>query len=247
MLTLSQVFNLSYKDENVPPYDVKAIFLDELRMMIYTPKYTEDPPEFTLVDTFVPEQDRPTNFRRFRLPPEYRRSRPSVTFDASIWLGKPHQDEPLIVDPTQAFILLRPSTYDESADVVVVLRIQALVEQACLIGAGTHIPWRELERNAIIVELPAVYEDFFIQGVHLIHKTFDSNGGDDPPCLCIRTFDFSRRGCNALRDADGETVGPAWHEGGQEVILERSGIVPGDSFGPLGNGAFYHLVCGFCH
>ena len=248
MLTSSQVLDLSYGDGKFPPYNVEAVFLDEFRMMIYTPEYTEDPPEFILFDTFAPEQDRPANFRRFRLPLKYCRLSPSVNLDAGIGLGTLNQDEPLIVDPTQAFIVLQLSSDDALADVVVALRIQALVEQACLMGTDTCIPWGELEKDAVIVGSSVSYVDPSVQGVHVIQEMEDFDGPDGLPRFCIHTFDFSRRGCSALRDADGETMRAAWREGEQNFPIdsETSGTRFGGVLRPLGNSSFYYPVCGFC-
>ena len=104
--------------------------------MIYTPERIG--PEFAFFDTFI-SQDRPTHFRRFRVPLKYHDWSPSVNFDNCVGPRTLHQGEPLVVDPTQAFILLELSTDNRSTDVVIFLRIQALVEQACLMGADADI------------------------------------------------------------------------------------------------------------
>ena len=238
------MLNLSYEDGNFPPYNVQAVFLDEFRMMIYTPVCTEDPPEFTLFDTSV-SQAYPTNFRRFRLPLKYLHFYPSMALDACIGLGMLNQDEPLIVDPIQAFVLLQLSINYESTNVAIALRIKALVEQACLVGADTYIPWGELERDAVVVEMLVPYPGFHVQGVNVIHKA--SDGDEVPACFRARAFPFSRLGCSTLRDADGETVRKVWRERGRDFTLEMSEGIAGRNPSPLGNGVFYCLVCGFCH
>ena len=228
---------------------MEVVFLDEFRMMIYSPEYTNDPPEFTLVDTFVSEKDRPVNLRRFRLPLNHFRLCLSVASDACIGLGA-LKNGPLIVDPTQAFILLQLSTGDEQADAVVVLRIQALVEQACLVGADTQIPWGELERDAVVVETLVPYPSFHIQGVYAIQRARYSifDGDDEPARLRVPTIDFSRRGCSALRDEDGEIIRETWHEGGRDFPIdsETNGTRVDGIFNSFGNGSFYYPVCGFC-
>lgn len=242
MLTSSQVLNLSSVHGEFPPYNVAAVFLDEFRLMIYSLEYTGNPPEFTLFDTLV-SQDPPMNFRRFRLPPKYQDRCPSVTFDTCIALGTLDLDDPLIADPSQAFILLRLSNNGTSSGAFIVLRIQALVEQACLMETDTHIPWRELERDAVVLETSVSNSHFSVQGVHMIEETRCSVSILDFS-LCFHVFDLSRRGCSTLRNTDGKTMWATWHEDGRHSPIERSGTVVGDALGSLGNGAFYCLVCG---
>ena len=236
------MLNLSYAHGGFPPRDITAVFLDEFRLMIYTPECTGNPPEFTLFDTFVSHsQDHPTNFRRFRVPRKYYNRSPSVTFDTCISLGTLNQDKPLIVDPTQAFALLGLSTDGVSTNAAIILRIQTLVELACLTGADTHIPWRELERGAIVIGSLTFNSGFYVQGVHVIEDTcypaFPGLGGDDP--IRFRVFDFSKWGCSVLRGVDGKIEQAA---GGRVFPIEWSRR---DALGSLGNGAFYCVVCGF--
>ena len=237
------MLNISYPHGEFPSYNVAAVFLDEFRLMVYTPEQTGKLPEFTLFDTSV-SQDHPTNFRHFRVPLKYRDWSPSVTLDTCIGLGMQNQDEPLIVDPTQALILLQFYRDDVSTDAVVMLRIQALVKQACLMGADTDIPWRELERDAVVIEPSTSNAKFSVHGVHVIEVTrhpilFD---GDVP--VRFHVFDFSRRGCSTLRDANDETMGAAWCKGGRGFPFEWSGIRTRNALCSLGNGTFYGLVCG---
>ena len=100
-------------------------------------------------------------------------------------------------------ILLELSDHDESTDVII-LRIQALVGQAHLMGTDTHIPWGKLERDVVVAEMSVLYPIFYIQGVHAIHKV--SDGSEDPTRFHICTFNFSRQGCSTLWDVDDETV-----------------------------------------
>ena len=232
MFTSSQVLNVSHAYEEFLPYNIEVVFLDEFRMMIYIPQRTGNPPEFTLFNTFI-SQDYPTNFRRFRVPLKYRDCYPSVTLDNCICLGMLNQDEPLTVDPTQAFILLELSSIDSSTDAVITLRIQVLIEQACLMDTGTHIPWRELTRDAVVVETSVSDSNFYVQGVHVIEEPRNYFFFGDGSLMHFRTFNFSKRGCSTFQDADGETV--------RYFSLEWGGTVPH----PLGNGTFYCLVCGF--
>ena len=125
-------------------------------------------------------------------------------------------DEPLVVDPTQAFVLLELSSDNRSTDAVIFLHIQALVEQACLMGADTDIPRKELERDVVVVETSVPYSTFHVQGVRVIQEArcYMFHGDDKPVSFRMPISGFSRRGCSALRDADGETVGAAWRSGG---------------------------------
>lgn len=238
------MLNISYTHEKFPPHNVEVTFLNEFMVIIYTSECTEGPPEFTLFDTSV-SQDHPTNFQRFRLPLEYCGWRPSVTLDIGTGLGILNHDEPLIVDPTQALVLLNLSSDGASTSVFVVLRIQALVEQVCLMGTDTHIPWRELERDAVVVEASTSDSNFYIHGVHVIEETRHSTSFDGIFPMYVHVFDFSRRGCSAFRDVDDETVRAAWREGRRDFTFEQSGDIVDDVFGALGNGTFSCLVRGF--
>ena len=151
-----------------------------------------------------------------------------------------NQDEPLTVDPTQAFILLY--LYDNGGSVII-LRIQALIEQACLMDTDTHIPWRELARDAVVTEKPVYAPAFYVRGTHVMEVTPHSFmfGSDGP--VCFRTFDFSRRGYNTLRDGDGESVLAAWYANARDFFLEWSGTMVSNIPDPLGNGTFCCVVC----
>ena len=121
-----------------------------------------------------------------------------MNFDNYVGLGDA-VDEPLVVDPTQAFVLLELSSDNRSTDSVIFLHIQALVEQACLMGADTDIPWKELERDAVVVDTSVPYSTFHVQGIHVIQEAccYMFHGDDRPVSFRMATSDFSRRGCSA--------------------------------------------------
>ena len=114
--------------------------------------------------------------------------------------------------------------------------------------ADARIPWRELGRDAVVVETPISYLNLYVQGVHMIQEVpcTPFGGGDDITSFRMRAFHCSRRGCSTLQGADGKFVRAAWREGGRDLSLEWSTAIVHDAFGVLGNGAFYNLVYGFC-
>ena len=113
--------------------------------------------------------------------------------------------------------------------------------------ADASIPWRELERDAVVVDTPVSYLNLYVQGVRMIQEVpCTPFGGDDIASFRMCAFDCSKRGCSTLQGADGKIVRAAWREGGRDLSLEWSKAIVHDDFGALGNGAFYNPVCGFC-
>ena len=196
---------------------------------------------FTLVNTLV-SQDHPSYLRRFQVPTKYRDWMPFASTDCVMPFGTLNQDEPFVVDPTQAFIILQ--LFGEVQDrVLIVLRTQALIKHACLMGTDTYIPWEEWGRDAIVMEMPTSDSVIYIQGVHVVEGQMGKvPGSDHANHMSIRVFDFSKRGCSTIRDEGGETVWAAWYEEGRELSLEGSQNMGRLELGSLGDGAFYSLV-----
>ena len=215
-----------------------AIFLDEFRMVLFSPTRTEDPPEFTFFNTLVP-QDHPGNVRRLRFPQRFRQCTPVVTVDLELPLGALHRDGPFIADPTQALLVVR--LWDGIRDYVFVIwRIQTLISHACSTDGNTHIPWDELGRATMTIE-PSEDVLLLIQGVHAIEGIARSIP-DDNYYLRLRIFDFSRRGSSLLPE-NGTEAEAALYEGGRDILLDGTDNMDGDwMVRSLGNGTFYRLV-----
>ncbi|KAF9649095.1 hypothetical protein BDM02DRAFT_1994278 [Thelephora ganbajun] len=213
-------------------------------MMVFSVGHTGDPPEFILFDTLTP-QDHPRNLRWFRVPPRYCGWLASVNTDREMPLGTLNRDGPLITDPAQAFLLVELYNEYIPSRVFIVFRIQTLIGYACSINTDTCIQWDELERDAMIMEVPMPGSLTSVQGVHVVVRKMPPGPGDINP-LCLHIFDFSRRGCSMFRDEDGNGAEQtAWYEGGRDLILDGSEGM-GWRFCSLGNGSFYHLVSCLC-
>jgi len=205
-------------------------------------------PGFTLIDTLV-SQVHLKNFRLFSTPTRYHNWAASASLDCGMSFGTLDQDGPLIVDPTQAFIVLQFVGGEEPTRVCIVLRTQALIKHACSMGTETCIPWEEWGRNAIVMEMQALNQATYVQGVHVIEVEVRKlpDGNFDTNHLYLRAFDFSKWGSGALCDEGGETVQTARYKDGREFSLERSGNLGRLGFGLLGDGIFYSLVSRLYH
>lgn len=217
--------------------------------MIFTHDHTVNSSGLTLINTAI-SQGHPGHFRRFRIPTRYRDWEvPSAGIGCDLSSETANQDGPFIVDPTQAFIVLQLLGIKVPTSVCIILRTQALIEHACSMGAETYIPWEEWGRDANIMEMPTSNPAIYIQGVHLIEtERRGVLGGDiDVTHVCLRIFDFSKRGCSTPFDEGGEAVQEVWYRGGRELLLQGSENVNRIEFGSLGRSVFYSLVSCLCH
>ena len=199
-----------------------------------------------LFNTLV-SQDDSRSLRRFRVPQRYRNWFPSVIIDRGMPLGTLNQDEPLIVDPAQAFIVIELFRGEVSTLASIVLRTQALIRHSCSMSTDTHIPWEEWGKDAMIIEIPTLHLKFYVQGTQMIEAKMRRVPGGGMEHICLRTFDFSKRGCSTLRSEGCEVVPAAWYENGRDLFLEGRGNVEEQEFDSLGNGTFCYLVSFFCH
>ena len=209
--------------------------------MVFTPDLTENPPEFMLFNTLV-SQDDSRSLRRFRVPQRYRNWFPSVIIDHEMPLGTLNQNEPLIVDPAQAFIVLGLFRGEVSTLVFIILRTQALIKYSCSVNTDTYIPWEEWGKDAMIIEIPTLHLQFYVQGTQMIEAKMRRVPGGGMEHICLRTFDFSKWGCSTLRSEGCEVVPAAWYESGRDLFLEGRGNVEEQEFDSLGNGTFCYLV-----
>ena len=209
--------------------------------MVYNPFGAERPFELVFFNTDN-SQDNQTNPRRLRIPPRYSKGFASIRMDPEVTFGRLNCKDPLIVDPTQAFLTVRFWGGGQFEDILLLLRTQTLIAHACSTSQDTYIPWDELARDVTIARLPPD-SPFLVQGLHVITRKTYTSTDLGTKGLPIRAFDFSLRGSSVLRGGSIETLRADWYEGGQGFLLhEYFGGTPDW----LGNGTFFDLVSRFC-
>lgn len=225
-----------------------VIFLDEFRLMLTTRDSGTGSLQFIVFNTLIP-QDRPMSSRRLDLPPQYDSDRSALIYvDQDRSLGKLNRDGPVITDPTQAILVVK-LTKLYHGDVLLVVRIQPLIERVCSTGTGANIPWDEWGRDAVIMENPVLRYglDVHVHGTHLVllemPYQFVQRG-----CPRIRTFDFGRRGRSVLPllDKSGGAERKALFSDGGEFVLEATGVgvtTPWGGTGSHRNGSFFQASC----
>lgn len=221
-----------------------VIFLDEFRIMLTTRDANTGSTQCIVFNTLIP-QDQPMSSLRLSLPPLYdtdRNARIHVDQDRS--LGTLDRDGPIIADPTQAILVVR-LTRHYHGDILFVVPIQPLIERVCSARTGTHIPWSEWGRGAVIMQNPQSRYGFdvCIHGTRLVLLEMPYRLVRSPR---IRTFDFSRRARNALPlwDQGGGTVKKASFSDGSEFVLEATGTgaaTPWAGTGSQGDGNFFQV------
>jgi len=227
-------------------------FLDEFRMIFLAPQTSPDVLEFTLFDTLVP-RGHPVHSRRFCLPPRYHDQFLSIHVDSDRCLGTLDRDRFLTTDPTQAVFVMKLVSHNRSR-VLLIARMQTLIEYVRSTGTGACVPWDIWGRGAAIMEIPipdgALGGPYpLVQGVHVIlvkMSTSPSTDGPHPrPCLCI--FDLSRRRFSTLPrwDVDGGIEREVPLEDGRQVLLQGDEWMVEWGFDPLGDGEFMYLVSCF--
>jgi len=225
-------------------------FLDEFRMMVLTPQIAPDVLEFILFDTLVP-RGHPVISRRFCLPSRYRDWFPSVHVDGDRCLGTPDRDRPLIADPTQAVLVVKLD--NNGPCVLLVVRIQTLIEHVRSTGADTCVPWDVWGRGAGVMHVPMYGRASggpypLVQGVRMLlvkHCTTPGCGNHDHLHLC--TFDLSRRGRSILPlwDGGGGTERRVSFEDRQNSLLHEDERMVAWWFDAVGDGKLTYLVSRF--
>jgi len=188
------------------------------------------------------------NSRRFSLLPQYHdrdhltfsnRDRPLVTLNSG---------GPLITDPTQAILVVVLSKSGHQ-NVLLVVRINALIERVCSTHTDVHIPWDEWGRNAVIMEdrrPPGLGLPIYVHGTHLVMVSSIPYRNDLRDCHRVRTFDFGRRRCGALPFWDEEGGGAerkALFLDGNEFEFEVAGVRNMTMLRSLDNGDFFQVSC----
>ena len=218
-------------------------------MIVLTPRCTPGVPELTLFDTQVPH-DHPVSSRRFHTPLRYRGWYPSIHVDSHRCLGTPDQNRPLATDPTQAILAIKLVSHD-GPRVLLVVRIQTLIEHVRSTGAGACVPWDKWGRDSVVMELPTRSRPRndphpLVQGVRVMFvEVRRSPGlGGDLRRPHLFTFDLSRRGCSVLplRDEGDGIERRVLFGNGQKFILQGDGQLAGCEILSLADDQFMCLV-----
>ena len=129
---------------------------------------------------------------------------------------------------------------------LLVVRMQVLVEQSRLICTDPHILWDEWRGDVVVMNVPRsdTGVEVFVHGAHvtLMWSPYDTE-------WALQTFDFSRWGCSSL---------PLWADGGggteRSVLFEGEGglgfdvcgyVTPGGNLWSLSDGSLFYLVSHF--
>ena len=135
-----QILNLPSTSPNLAfERDAPVTFLDEFRMILFTSQISPGVLDFALFDTFVPRGHQ-MNSRRFSLPPRYHDWTSSICVDNDRCLGTLDQDGSLTTDPTQAVLVMMLS-HHLGPSVLLIVRIQTLIERARSKGTDPCVPW----------------------------------------------------------------------------------------------------------
>ncbi|KAF9645019.1 hypothetical protein BDM02DRAFT_3120947 [Thelephora ganbajun] len=221
----------------------QAVFLNEFRMVVAPNKSWNV--ELVVFDTLIP-QDHPGNAQRLELPLQLHGQPANIHVDHDWDLGIPKTDEALIADPAQAVLVIELERFSKPT-VLVVVRIQVLIEQKYSLRADSRVPWDEWGRQIVAMEV-LMNSIRLLAFVHssqvMVVQTFltDSWGIRRHQPHCVRTFDFSRRGFLPLLDGVDGTEKRVMFEDGADFRFE-----PGESMGPqdelhsLSDGSLFHL------
>jgi len=261
-MSTSQVFDhLSVDGSGLIKWNSQVSLLDEFRIMVVHNNFP-DAPELAVFNTLVP-QGHPKSLRLFKLPQKYIERTAYVLLDRDRSLGMVNRDGHLIVDPSQAVLIVNISPTFWDSQVSLVLRTQSLVEHERSTHTDARIPWDEWGRGAVVMENPNDYgsSTAIIHGAHVLVLRDTYRGPRDR--YRIHAFDFTRRGSSTLPlsdENDGATERKVVFNDGQGCAFDGGhgmnpwGIQsPGDSIpfsivSPLLHwGGYYELICWLGH
>lgn len=164
-------------------------------------------------------QDHPGNVRRLGLPRRFHEWTAKIQVDHDRLLGAMNSDEPLIVDPAQAVLVVELTGGLESP-VFLAVRMRTLIEQMCSTRADSYVPWDEWGRDAVVMEVPALHGTpcVFVHGAQVV-VVQDYVGGswDWLWRYIVQTVDFSLQGRSYI---------PVWGGGSgteKRVLLKSDG------------------------
>ncbi|KAF9643424.1 hypothetical protein BDM02DRAFT_3273044 [Thelephora ganbajun] len=222
----------------------QVVFLDEFRMVVIPDKFWSL--ELVVFDTLIP-QNHPGNVQRLELPPRFYDQLANIRVDHDRDLGILSTDEALIADPSQAVLVIELLGGNFEPTVLVVVRMQVLIERKYPVRADSRVSWDEWGRHIVAREVLVNSARIltFVHGsqVMVVQKFFPGSWslrGHQPHC--VRTFDFSRRGFLPLRDGADRTEKRVVFEHGADFRFEPDeGMELWDRLHSLSDGSFFHL------
>ena len=221
-------------------------FLDEYRMMVFTPKSVS---EFTLFDTLVP-RGHSVSSRRFVVPLRYYDWTPFVFADDNRRSGTLDRDSPLTTDPTQAIFVMRLVSAEGLCNLLIV-RIQPLIEHVHSGNTGVYVPWDMWGRSTVVMDVSrrgdsicGPYPLVHVHGTQVVMVKRFTSPGIGRCRHYLYAFDFCRRSPSLLPLCDeGDGVGRrAAFEDGRYILLQEGGEMDKWRFHSLDDGRFMYLV-----
>ena len=103
-----------------------------------------------MFDTLTP-RDHPGHLKLLEYPLKFRNKLPHILVNRR--LGTPDKDEAFLADPAQAVIVIELVGGLGPPNLLVVPTL-ALIEQTNSEHAGSHVPWDEWGRDAVVIEVP---------------------------------------------------------------------------------------------
>ena len=246
---ISQVFDRSSADgSGLIGWNCQAAFLDEFRILVVFWNNFPHAPELFVFNTLLP-QDHPRHLRRFRLPPKHNQRSVHVHLDRDRSLGTVDRDGPLLVDPTQAILIMDLSPTNLEPHAFLILRMQDLIEHACSMRTGVQIPWDEWGKGAVVIEIPidSTYLSTIIHGARVLAIRNTHRGPEEHHRIHI--FDFSRRASTALPlldGGDGGTERRAAFKDGRSCLFEGGVGVSMWGIQSLGDSVMFYKVSDSC-
>lgn len=224
--------------------DSHMLFLDEFRTVVQSRYMGTNPSKLIVFNTLIP-QGHPRSSRRFGLPPQYQYAHVHIHADEDRYLGTLDRDAPFVTDPAQATIAVELS--GPEYHVLLVVRIQTLIEHVCSRHTNVHVPWDEWGRGVVITDIPFTNHSrnlsIHVHGTHVV--TLEEKPRDDfMQDHFVRIFDFGRRGRSALSLGGGEVCGTEFKDrkGFMFEAIGEGHTQMLNGVQTLGNGKFYHQV-----
>ena len=150
-------------------------------------------------DTLAPE-DHPGNSRRLGLPRRFHHRAAEIHIDHDRPLGTPSGNEPFTADPAQAVLVVELIARSWDARVFLVVRMQALIEQARSTVIDPRVPWEEWERDSVVMTIPICHIEVyayhtFVHGAQVMMvRTYPAWDRSGKYYHGIWVLDFSWRG-----------------------------------------------------
>lgn len=235
-----QVLNLSSDEKSeFIVLNSTFIFLDEFRMA-FTPRELNIA-GLVVFNTLIP-QGCPGYLQLLEFPPDLHSQLVHIHVDRDRHMGTHNRDEILIADPAQAVLAMEPWR-NRTSLVLLVIRMQALIERTCSIRADLRVPWDEWGRDAVSIEAqerPGCVFSTLVHGarVVVVQTQLGSQSNE------VRTFNFCQRSSLPLQEGGGVTKRRALFEDGVCSNF-RSGLDP-DSLRvqplSLSDGSLFYVV-----